>query len=129
MGCRVHHVHVVAKDPRAASSFYQDHFGAVLVTPEMQYVGSPYISVALGNVEIRIRGLRPNESADAVEVGRGLHHFGIQVDDLASFAARLEREGVEFTKKPGPGVLGSKTAFIKAPDGVVIELVEEPMGG
>lgn len=126
---RVHHIHVVAKDPQAASAFYQDHFGAVLFTPEMEYLGSPYISVALGDVEIRIRGLRPNESAGMLEVGRGLHHFGIQVDDLDGFAAKLERGGVEFTKRPGPGVLGSRTAFIKAPDGVVIELVEEPKTG
>ena len=125
----VHHIHVVAKDPQAASAFYQKHFGAALFTPEMEYLGSPYISIALGDVEIRIRGLRPNEDVNIVEVGRGLHHFGIQVDDLAGFAARLERDGVEFTKKPGPGVLGSKTAFIKAPDGVVIELVEEPAAG
>jgi catechol 2,3-dioxygenase-like lactoylglutathione lyase family enzyme len=129
MATRVHHIHVVAKDPQAASAFYQKHFGAALFTPEMEYVGSPYISVALGDVEIRIRGLRPNENIDTVEVGRGLHHFGLQVDDLEGFAAQLERGGVEFTKKPGPGVLGSKTAFIKAPDGVVIELVEEPKAG
>lgn len=126
MDCRTHHIHVVAKDPKAAAAFYQEHFGAVLFTPEMEYAGSAYISVALGEVEIRIRGLRPNENVEVVEVGRGLHHFGIQVGDLDGFAARLEREGVEFTKKPGPGVLGSKTAFIRAPDGVVIELVEEP---
>ena len=129
MGCRVHHIHVVAKDPQAASAFYQKHFGAVLFTPEIEYVGSPYISVALQDVEIRIRGLRPNENTGIAEVGRGLHHFGLQVDDLDGIAAKLERGGVEFTKKPGPGVLGSKTAFIKAPDGVVVELVEEPKAG
>lgn len=129
MGCRVHHVHHVAKDPQVAADFYIKHFGGTLYTPEIEYVGAPYISVMLDGVEIRIRGLRPNENDEIVKVGRGLHHFGIQVDDLKSFAEKLEKDGVEFTKKPGPGVLGSLTSFIKAPDDVLIELVEEPANG
>jgi len=70
----------------------------------------------------------PQVAADfyITHFGRGLHHFGIQVDGLDAFAEKLEKAGVEFTKKPGPGVLGSKTSFIKAPDNVLIELVEEP---
>jgi catechol 2,3-dioxygenase-like lactoylglutathione lyase family enzyme len=84
------------------------------------------MSVMLDGVEIRIRGLRPGDDEEMLKVGRGLHHFGIQVDDLKAFAEKLEKAGVEFTKKPGPGVLDSTTSFIKAPDNVLIELVEEP---
>ena len=126
MTARTHHVHHVAKDPRAAADFYVNHFGGKLFTSEIEYRGSPYISVMLGEVEIRIRGLRADESDETVKAGRGLHHFGIQVKEIDEFAARLERAGVVFTKKPGEGVLGSRTAFIKAPDDVLIELVEEP---
>ena len=126
MGNRVHHVHHVAKDPQVAADFCITHFGGTLHTPQIDYMGAPYISVMLDGVEIRIRGLRPNENDEMVKVGRGLHHFGIQVDGLDAFAEKLEKAGVEFTKKPGPGVLGSKTSFIKAPDNVLIELVEEP---
>ncbi len=125
MPARTHHVHHVAKDPQAAAQFYVEHFGATLFTPEIEYRGSPYISVMLGQVEIRIRGLRADENDEIAKVGRGLHHFGIQVEGIDEVAARLERAGVEFTKKPGDGVLGSRTAFIKAPDDVLIELVEE----
>lgn len=126
MAARTHHVHHVAKDPRAAADFYVNHFGGKLFTPEIEYRGSPYISVMLGEIEIRIRGLRADESDETAKAGRGLHHFGIQVEGLDEFAARLERAGVVFTKKPGEGVLSSRTAFIKAPDDVLIELVEEP---
>lgn len=125
MGCRVHHVHHVARDPQAAADFYIRHFGGTLFTPQMEYMKAPYVSVMLEGVEIRIRGVRPGETGNDVQVDIGLHHFGIKVEDLDSFAAGLERAGVMFTKKPGPGILGSKTAFIKAPDGVLIELVEE----
>ena len=126
MASRTHHVHHVAKDPQAAADFYINHFGGELFTPEIEYRGSPYISVMLGEVEIRIRGLRADEDDSMAKVGRGLHHFGIQVDGIDEVAERLEKAGVVFTKKPGDGVLGSRTAFIIAPDNVVIELVEEP---
>ncbi len=129
MAARTHHVHHVAKDPQAAAEFYVNHFGGELFTPEIEYRGSPYISVMLGEVEIRIRGLRPDEDDATAQVGRGLHHFGIQVEKLDVFAERLEKAGVVFTKKPGEGVLGSRTAFIKAPDNVLIELVEEHQEG
>lgn len=126
MAARTHHVHHVAKDPRAAADFYVNHFGGKLFTPEIEYRGSPYISVMLGEIELRIRGLRADESDETAKAGRGLHHFGIQVEGIDECAARLEWAGVVFTKKPGEGVLGSRTAFIKAPDDVLIELVEEP---
>ena len=126
MATRVHHIHHVAKDPHLAANFYIEHFGGTLHTEEIEYVGSPYMSVMLDGVEIRIRGLRPGDDEEMLKVGRGLHHFGIQVDDLKAFAEKLEKAGVEFTKKPGPGVLGCTTSFIKAPDNVLIELVEEP---
>ena len=125
MSCRMHHVHHVARDPQAAADFYIKHFGGKLFTPQMEYMKAPYISVMLDGVEIRIRGVRPGETGNDKQVDIGLHHFGVKVEDLDTFAAGLERAGVPFTKKPGPGVLGSKTAFIKAPDGVLIELVEE----
>ena len=125
MAARTHHVHHVAKDPQAAAEFYVTHFGGELFTPEIAYRGAPYISVMLGEIEIRIRGLRADEDDALAKVGRGLHHFGIQVERLDEFAQRLEEAGVVFTKKPGEGVLGSRTAFIKAPDDVLIELVEE----
>ena len=82
MASRTHHVHHVAKDPQAAADFYINHFGGELYTPEIEYRGSPYISVMLGEVEIRIRGLRADEDDSMAKVGRGLHHFGIQVDGI-----------------------------------------------
>lgn len=126
MKSRMHHIHVVSENPAVSAAFYQEFFGAAIFTPEMEYMGSLYVSVQLGEAEIRIRGVRPNDPAKTSPPGRGLHHFGIQVDNLDEVCGKLERAGVQFTKKPGPGVLGSRTAFIKDPDGALIELVEEP---
>ncbi len=125
MSCRIDHIHLLSEDLQAAASFYQTHFGATLHTPLGPHGDVPGISVELAGVEIRIRSPRPT---DPEGPGSTLHHIGIRVDDLDAFAKGLERAGVEFTKKPGPGAVGIRTAFIKAPDGVLIELADEPVG-
>ena len=126
MAIRTHHVHHVARDPQVAANFYIQHFDGKLFTPQIEYKGAPYISVLLGEVEIRIRGMRENETGQDTPVDIGLHHFGIEVDNMEEITKSLDQAGVEFTKRPGDGVLGSTTAFIKAPDNVLIELVQEP---
>jgi lactoylglutathione lyase len=125
MGCQLDHIHLLSEDLEAAAGFYQTHFGATLCTPLGPHGDVPGISVALDGVEIRIRGHRPT---DPEGPGNALHHIGIRVDDLDVFSAGLERAGVEFTKKPGPGAVGIRTSFIKAPDGVLIELADESPG-
>ncbi len=122
MGCRIDHIHLLSEDLQAAANFYQTHFGATLHTPLGPHGDVPGISVELAGVEIRIRGPRPT---DPEGPGSTLHHIGIRVDDLDAFAEGLERAGVEFTKKVGPGAVGIRTAFIKAPDGVLIELADK----
>ena len=62
MAIRTHHVHHVARDPQVAANFYIQHFDGELFTPQIEYKGAPYISVKVGEVEIRIRGLRENET-------------------------------------------------------------------
>lgn len=123
MSCRVNHIHLISEDVESAASFYQKHFGATLHTPAGPHGDVPGIGVSLGDVEIRIRGPRPT---DPTGPGANLHHIGIEVDDLEAFSADLERAGVEFTKKPGLGAVGTMTAFIKTPDEVLIELEGKP---
>jgi lactoylglutathione lyase len=65
----------------------------------------------------------------AVEVGSGLSHLVVQVDDLGSTIERLFGAGL----RPGPpqrpaGVDGPQTAWLTDPDGYRIELVEWPPG-
>lgn len=126
----LHHIHLIARDVAAAARFFVENFGATVRYPQMDYGGTSFVGLWLGPAEIRIRGIRPTDAGE--EGGRGaygLDHFGIQVEDLAAFCEVLRGKGIEFVKAPGPGVMGSQTAFIRGPDGVLIELVQEPPAG
>ena len=56
----------------------------------------------------------------------GVDHFGLRVDDLDQAAEELKKAGVEFTMEPTSIAPNVKIAFITAPDGVSIELVQFP---
>jgi lactoylglutathione lyase len=53
-------------------------------------------------------------------------HVALYVSDCYKLCAKLKAEGVEFVSGPGPNRPGGKDiyAFIKDPDGYVIELTE-----
>ena len=57
--------------------------------------------------------------------GNGWGHLAIKVSDVYETSVYLKQQGVEFTKEPSPMKNGPRIlAFIKDPDGYVIELNE-----
>ena len=54
----------------------------------------------------------------------GMDHIGFHVDSLDEAVADLNRLGVEFSIAPRTVRPGVKIAFIRAPDGVTVELME-----
>ena len=57
--------------------------------------------------------------------GNGWGHLAIKVSDVYATSEYLKHHGVEFTKEPSPMKNGTRIlAFIKDPDGYVIELNE-----
>ena len=57
--------------------------------------------------------------------GNGWGHLAIKVSDVYETSEYLKQHGVEFTKEPSPMKNGTRIlAFIKDPDGYVIELNE-----
>ena len=62
---------------------------------------------------------------DPYDLGNGFGHFALAVPDVATACDILASEGVEIPRPAGPMKHGgSVIAFIKAPDGYLIELVE-----
>ncbi|KAJ3415673.1 Lactoylglutathione lyase [Chytridiales sp. JEL 0842] len=54
--------------------------------------------------------------------GRGYGHIGISVDDVESFCAKLEADGVTFKKKLTDGSM-KHIAFVLDPDGYWVEIL------
>ena len=116
------HVHLISEDPEAAA-WYRDLLR-----------GAPQIAVAFGSVSILIRGKRQGKEpggknalthfADYVSHNQwGADHFGFSIcGDLPTYCETLKARGAQFSVSPYEFLPGRAIAYLKAPDGVTVEL-------
>ena len=119
------HVHLVSKDPRAAASWYVDKLGGEVVK-SVESRGAAQIYVSFGGaLAIIVRGQRAAELAvEKPGLQWGVDHFGMQVKgDFDGFCAGLRSKGVAFSMDPTDINPTTRIAFIQAPDGVSVELL------
>ena len=118
------HVHLVSQDPHATASWYVDKLGGAIARSG-EVKGAPQIYVSLGDATIIVRGRRPAEQAgDKPGLEWGIDHFGVRVKgDFDGFCAGLRAKGVAFSLEPTDFNPTTRIAFIHAPDGVSVELL------
>ena len=119
------HVHLVAKDPKATANWYVEKLGGEVLR-SVEARGAPQIYVSIAGAMVIVRGQRPAESADAKPgLQWGVDHFGLRVKgDFDAFCAGLRGKGVAFSLDPVDINPATRIAFINAPDGVSIELLD-----
>ena len=118
------HVHLVAKDPNATAQWYVDKLGGK-VWKSVEVRGAPQVYVSIAGALVIVRGQRPAESiAEKSGLEWGVDHFGLRVHgDFNAFCAGLKQKNVGFNLEPTDFNPTTRIAFIKAPDGVSIELL------
>lgn len=129
------HIHIISEDPTSAADWYADVLGGT-ITGNSEVRGAPQISVAFQGVNLLIRSKRQGEEpdrpnslqhyADYISHNQwGTDHFGFQVSgNLDEFCDRLKKKGATFSVEPYDFVPGVRIAYLEAPDGVSIELVQ-----
>ena len=63
-------------------------------------------------------------AAGPVHVQADLTHLAFEVDDLEAFARQLEKKGVKVSDGPTKTTSGMVFAFVDAPEGYEIELIQ-----
>lgn len=123
-GLSFDHVHLVAKDPQATASWYVEKLGGEIVR-SIEVKGAPQVYVSIAGALVIVRGQRPAEIANAKPgLQWGVDHFGLRVKgDFDGFCAGLRGKGVTFSLDPVDFNPATRIAFINAPDGVSIELL------
>ena len=119
------HVHLVAKEPQATARWYVEKLGGE-ITRNLEVKGAPQVYVSFGGFTVIVRGERPAESAsDKPGLQWGVDHFGLSVKgDFDGFCAGLREKGVTFSMPPTDFNSTTRIAFINAPDGVSVELLD-----
>lgn len=126
----IHHLGLAVEDLDAATSTYEQLFGAEVTgrgTQEEQGVQAVALQIGSGHVEL-LAPLGPDTPVGKflARRGPGMHHVAYEVDDLPGELARLEAEGAELIDSaPRPGLFGMQVAFVHpgSAHGVLSELV------
>ena len=118
------HVHLRTANPEATAQWYERMLGAEVLR-SMQQV-KPRIDLRLGGANIFIAPVIAGDGVNPPPVTpyQGLDHFGLTVTGIDAVAAELKAKGVEFTREPTTVRPGVRVCFIRAPEGVSIELLE-----
>jgi lactoylglutathione lyase len=122
------HIHLRTTNPEATAAWYERMLGAEVIRSMQQ--GAKRIDLKLGGANIFIA---PVTAGDGVSPPpktpyQGLDHFGLTVTGIDAIAADLKAKGVEFTREPTTVRPGVRVCFIRAPEGVSIELLERTPG-
>lgn len=122
---KLNHIHIRCQDMAEAEDFYVSVLGGRL-TQRGAVPGMPIVRVELGGQTI---ALSPPREGIEVEPLSGNNRWGcwqiaFEVDDIESAFAEMSERGAHFKGKPFEQIPGVKVAYILAPDGVEIELLE-----
>jgi lactoylglutathione lyase len=116
------HTRYRVKDLEKTVSFYQDVLGLEEVRRHTSGRGSQLVFFKAPGSEEEIEICKFDESGPVI-VGPDLTHLAFEVDDLETFAREAAAKG--YPLSDGPHTSGSgKIAFIDAPEGYEIELIE-----
>ena len=126
MAYAINHVHIRSVDPHKSVAWYEEHFGAKLISEREVMPGTVTLSMEVGGpVRLNISS-KPEGTPDiraVAELNRlGLEHFGFDVADLSAELERLEKAQVRIVLPLTEVVGGTRLAYIEGPDDVLIEL-------
>ena len=129
---RYDHVHFRSPDPDATARFFETMFGAEakrdIYPPGTLYPGQMRVTLTLGGQKLLIAPPHPQEETAAAPgfPHYGLEHIGLTVDDVDTACEELRAKGAEIAIGPLTRSPGLRLAFIRGPEGIMVELVQRP---
>ena len=125
---RIRHIAIATRDLEATKKFYIDGLGL----KEVGKINTPTSEgcyLTDGHVNFAILKFKYDEPAKTEGTLRytGIHHFGLEVEDMEEARARIEKAGAVHRPYPGTEEMakrGNVEVKFSGPDGVTIDLSE-----
>ena len=122
---RLLHTRYRVNDLEKTISFYRDILGLKETSRHESPRGSKLVFLKAPQSEETIE-ISYYPPSGPVQVQPDLTHLAFEVDDLDAFAKEIEKKGYKLSDGPTKSSTGSVFAFIDAPEGYEIELIERP---
>lgn len=127
---RYDHVHLRSPNPDATATFFETMFGATakrdIYPPGTLYPGQMRITLTLGGQCVLIAPTHPHDPTATAPTfpHYGLEHLGLTVDDVDAACEELRAKGAEIAIGPLTRSPGLRLAFVRGPEGIMVELVQ-----
>jgi len=118
------HTRYRLNDIERSVKFYQDALGLTVTGRHTSPRGAQLVFLATPNSTEEIELCQMPSGAPPVQVQSDLTHLAFEVGDLLAFAAELKAKGYELSDGPTLTGSGSMIAFIDAPEGYEVELIQ-----
>ena len=119
------HTRMRVDDLDRTVDFYQKVFGLKVSRRHESPRGSKLVFLSVPNSEEEIE-ITFFPGSGSVQVQEDLMHLAFEVEDMSAFAEHIKSIGYEFSDGPTQSSSGSTFAFVDAPEGYEIEVIERP---
>ena len=119
------HTRYRVNDLEKTVSFYKDVLGLEEIRRHKSPRGSELVFLKTPGSEELIE-ICSYPASGPVVVGSDLTHLAFEVDDIQAFAKQAAAKGYPLSDGPTTSTSGSIFAFIDAPEGYEIELIQAP---
>jgi catechol 2,3-dioxygenase-like lactoylglutathione lyase family enzyme len=130
---RIRHIAIATHDVEATKKFYVEGLGLKQVGKVDSSTAEGYY-LSDGHVNLAILKFKADEPATTEGAPRhaGIHHFGVEVEDMAEARARIEGAGAVHRPYPDTDQMerrGNVEVKFIGPDGVTVDLSEHGWAG
>jgi len=121
---RFYRIHLKTRDLASSAQWYMEHLGARKVQ-EYESRGDRHVLLDVDGIEIIVTQPSGALTLPAAPPGVhiGLEHFGLVTHDLVGLLGEMKAKGVEVLEESSADKKDGY-AFVRAPDGVRLELVQ-----
>ena len=119
------HTRMRVNDLERTLEFYQRVFGCEITRRHESPRGSKLAFLAVPNSDEEIE-ITYFSGSGPVKVQEDLMHLAFEVESMKAFQEHLDQIGVPLSDGPTQSSSGSVFAFVDAPDGYEIEVIERP---
>lgn len=120
------HTRYRVTDLEKTIAFYRDVIGLEEVDRKTSPRGSKLVFLKAPDSEELIEICEFAESGPVI-VGPDLTHLAFEVDDIDAFARHAAAKGHPLSDGPTPTGHGSVIAFVDAPEGYEVEIIQRPI--
>jgi lactoylglutathione lyase len=117
------HTRYRVNDLERTVKFYRDVLGLKEIKRHKSPRGSELVFLEVPGSQVQLE-ITYFPGGGPVQVQPDLTHLAFEVESLEEFAKHLEKLGIKYCDGPTTSSTGTKFAFIDAPEGYEIELIE-----